>query len=371
MDKEARRRAKAREREAERAARAAERQRCGLSCPPAAAASREGAGGNPGPPARRERQAAKLERRAERAAGGGPPRPGAPEGEDLCLPGADVPPPPWLPAGGGLLPQALLAGAPRGDTRTLLFDAPGRRRRRPRPRGAGVIEAWEFLGSFGEALGLGAPPALADLEASLAEPGGGGGAGARAAMALAALVAEEAFAAAAAVAAEADPDVRRRDLESAFPVVRARQPHAPACLGARAQAAGRRSESTCPAWLLGGAGDGWLHARFARRVGRNPAERQGCGARRRTPGRRSRGGCLRWRRRPRWCARARAAAAWTPRSGPTWAAARWPRWGPRSCCSTSPPGPPRPTRAPPRPRCRWCGPLPWPAARTRAALPQH
>jgi len=152
-----------------------------------------------------------------------------------------VPPPPWLPAGGGLLPQALLAGAPRGDMRT--FSACRANGADPGARGAGVIETWEFLGSFGEALGLGAPPALADLEASLAEPGGGGGAGARAAMALAALVAEEAFAAAAAVAAEADPDVRRRDLESAFPVVRARRP--PAGLPQRASASpGPRSDRT-------------------------------------------------------------------------------------------------------------------------------
>ncbi len=62
----------------------------------------------------RERQAAKLERRAERAAAGGAqrlPRAGPPDTEDLRLPGADVAPPPWLPAGSGVLPPALLAGA--------------------------------------------------------------------------------------------------------------------------------------------------------------------------------------------------------------------------------------------------------------------
>ena len=64
----------------------------------------------------REKQAANLERRAELAAGGGLPRgrpplvqPERPEREDARLPGAEVPPPPWLPAGSGLLPPALLA----------------------------------------------------------------------------------------------------------------------------------------------------------------------------------------------------------------------------------------------------------------------
>lgn len=66
----------------------------------------------------REKQAAKLERRAGLAAGGGLPRgrpplvqPERPEREDARLPGAEVPPPPWLPAGSGLLPPALLASA--------------------------------------------------------------------------------------------------------------------------------------------------------------------------------------------------------------------------------------------------------------------
>ncbi len=52
-------------------------------------------------------------------------------------------------------------------------------------------------------------------------------------MALVLLVAEEAFAAAAAVAAEADPDVRQRDLESAFPVIRVRCLLCPCWLGAK------------------------------------------------------------------------------------------------------------------------------------------
>lgn len=90
------------------------------------------------------------------------------------------------------------------------------------PSAAGVIEAWEFLGSFGEVLALGRVPALAALEASLADPAAGGGAAEKAMMALVVLVAEETFGAAAAVAAEADPDVRQRDLESAFPVIRVR-----------------------------------------------------------------------------------------------------------------------------------------------------
>ena len=96
---------------------------------------------------------------------------------------------------------------------------------------AGVIETWEFLGSFREVLALPRVPALADLEASLADPGAGGGAAERAAMALVLLVAEEAFAAAAAVAAEADPDVRLRDLESAFPVIRVRRTMVPWPIG--------------------------------------------------------------------------------------------------------------------------------------------
>lgn len=90
------------------------------------------------------------------------------------------------------------------------------------PSAAGVIEAWEFLGSFGEVLALGRVPALAALEASLADPAAGGGAAEKAMTALVVLVAEETFGAAAAVAAEADPDVRQRDLESAFPVIRVR-----------------------------------------------------------------------------------------------------------------------------------------------------
>ncbi|KAK9822217.1 hypothetical protein WJX81_007608 [Elliptochloris bilobata] len=174
VDKEARRQAKAREREAERAVKAAERLQ--------------------------EKQAARLERRAERAAGGGLPRgrppalaPDRPEREDTRLADAQTPPPPWLPAGSGVLPAALLAG---------------------------VIETWEFLGSFREVLALQRVPSLADLEASLADPAAAGGAAEKVAMALVLLVAEETFAAAAAVAAEADPDVRQRDLESAFPVIR-------------------------------------------------------------------------------------------------------------------------------------------------------